>query len=208
MQDSLNILLSPCNDITDDFIEHHGVLGMKWGVRKERRAAELKARNEHYRKNLMVKDLSNAYTTYGKGGVKRISKNVDKGYSLSESKALESRRRERNKKIAKAAKTVGIAAASLGGGYAVGTVARGVLKNKLTDFYNSKMFGNTSLAEVKKANITRNKLADLGLAERATITQSNVKVNDVNRIIKNSRITRIRIRLMPLEKAYRPISSK
>lgn len=171
MIDSLDILR------TDNYIEHHGVLGMKWGVRKERRAAAVRARNKHYRKNLKVKDLSNAYSTYGKGGVKRISKNVDKGYSLSESKALESRRRERNKKIAKAAKTIGIAAASLGAGYAVGTVARGVLKNKLTDFYNSKMFGNTSLAEVKKANITRNKLADLGLAKRATVTQSNVNGN-------------------------------
>lgn len=170
-------------EISDsDLIEHHGVKGMHWGVRKERRAAEIRARNEHYRKNLKVKDLSNAYTAYGKGGVKRISKNVDKGYSLSESKALENQRRERNKKIAKAAKTAGIAAASLGAGYAVGTVARSVLKNKITDFYNSKMFGNTTLADVKKANITRNKLADLGLAKRATITQSNVKGNVVYHI--------------------------
>jgi hypothetical protein len=177
MQDSLNIIQDAT--ISEDSVEHYGVMGMKWGVRHQQR---ITARNKHYRKNLKVKDLSNAYATYGKGGVKRISKNVDKGYSLSESKALETRRSERNKKIAKAAKTAGIAAASLGAGYAVGTVARGVLKSKITDFYNSKMFGNTSLADVKKANITRNKLADLGLAKRASITQSNVKGNIVYHI--------------------------
>ena len=74
MRDSLDILR------IDDFVEHHGVKGMRWGVRRQQR---ITARNEHYRKNLKVKDLSNAYTIYGKGGVKRISKNVDKGYSLS-----------------------------------------------------------------------------------------------------------------------------
>lgn len=169
-----------------DFIEHHGVKGMHWGVRKERRAAEIRARNEHYRKNLKVKDLSNAYTTYGKGGVKRISKNVDKGYSLSESKALENQRRERNKKLAKAAKTAGIAAASLGAGYAVGSVARSVIRNKVIDFYNSKMFGNVTLAEVKKANITRNKLADLGLADRVKLTKTNIKGDTVWRLTNDN----------------------
>jgi hypothetical protein len=181
MQDTLDILCGYGYD--DDFVEHHGVKGMHWGVRRQQRIA---ARNKHYRKNLKVKDLSNAYATYGKGGVKRISKNVDKGYSLSESKALETRRSERNKKIAKAAKTAGIAAASLGAGYAVGTVARSVIRNKVIDFYNSKMFGNTSLADVKKANITRNKLADLGLADRVKLTKTNIKGDTVWRLINDN----------------------
>lgn len=50
MQDSLNILLPETSD--SDFIEHHGVLGMKWGHRKEKPVSKIRRQKDRNKKNL------------------------------------------------------------------------------------------------------------------------------------------------------------
>lgn len=105
MQDTLNILLAPYTDCSEEFIEHHGVKGMHWGVRRQQRRAErdkrIKERTEHYRKNLKTNNLADAYRVFGKRGVKKISANVDRGYTTDEAKAMEIRRQDFNRKMAK-----------------------------------------------------------------------------------------------------------
>lgn len=102
MQDTLNIL---CSYEYDDYVEHHGVPGMKWGVRRQQRRAErdkrIKEQTEHYRKNLKTNNLADAYRVFGKRGVKKISANVDRGYTADEAKAMEIRRQDFNRKMAK-----------------------------------------------------------------------------------------------------------
>lgn len=117
MRDSLDILR------IDDFVEHHGVKGMKWGVRRQQRIAARNERrkqiNEHYRKNLKTDDLETARKTYGKRGVKRISKHVDQGYTTEEARRMEVRRKEFQRKMAKTVVKVGLTAGAIYAGNAI-----------------------------------------------------------------------------------------
>ena len=71
---------------------HFGVKGMKWGVRRaERKArrAELKKQNANYDKWQRLADRA----VYGKGGVRRINKRMNKGQSHFKAQVTESGQR-------------------------------------------------------------------------------------------------------------------
>lgn len=117
MRDSLDILR------IDDYVEHHGVKGMHWGVRRQQRIAARNERrkqlNEHYRENLKTDDLEAARKAYGKRGIKRISKRVDQGYTTEEARQMEVRRKEFHRKMAKTVIKVGLAAGAIYAGNAI-----------------------------------------------------------------------------------------
>lgn len=92
MQDSLNILLAPCNDVSDDFIEHHGVKGMHWGVRKARYKQNIKSIKQKYKKQNKElykerrKEIKNYLTT--PSGIKKGMIKMENIHSYKDKVAL------------------------------------------------------------------------------------------------------------------------
>ena len=69
-----------------DFLQHYGVLGMKWGVRKERRAAIRAARKKVYRDNKNAKKEIKEYRKTSKKGLKKLAVSNDPDRAYKESK--------------------------------------------------------------------------------------------------------------------------
>jgi hypothetical protein len=85
---------------------HHGIKGMKWGVRRYQNAdgsltpAGKKRHNEDY----TDKQRKNDRAFYGKGGEKRVNKKLNEGYGLRGARHFEVERKARKEKAAKTAK--------------------------------------------------------------------------------------------------------
>lgn len=56
----------------DEFLIHHGVKGMRWGIRKDRN------RNPNYSSKQRIRDRK----LYGRGAERRINKRMNKGESV------------------------------------------------------------------------------------------------------------------------------
>lgn len=78
----------------ENYLQHHGVKGMKWGVRKNRQTTQLK---QTYKKD--AKDARNAYKAYVKSMPKILGfrdagladKNAKRAYEKANAKANDSR---------------------------------------------------------------------------------------------------------------------
>lgn len=70
------------SEVTDDFLAHHGVLGMKWGKHKARAALPLASgmtKNQHnYNRN-----------SYGNRGAARINESVTNGKTVKDAREAE-----------------------------------------------------------------------------------------------------------------------
>lgn len=77
---------------------HHGVKGMKWGVRKDKKASHNKDYSDKQRKQ------DRAF--YGKSGERRVNKKMNEGYGLRGARHFEAERKERNDKRKKTAKKI------------------------------------------------------------------------------------------------------
>lgn len=110
----------------EDYLEHYGVKGMKWGKRK---------RNSNYSDDQMKRDSQ----VYGKRGAKRINKNMNKGDSVSTARSVEKTRRDtvaskavdirgRTDRSRNFKQTVGGAVGGAAGGFAANRAAAAVGK--------------------------------------------------------------------------------
>ena len=75
------------------YMYHYGVKGMKWGVRRARKKA-LNIPNKRYTYSQRTEDRAR----YGRGGVKRINRNLNAGKDLVSARASEESLRNIRKK--------------------------------------------------------------------------------------------------------------
>lgn len=108
---------------------HFGVKGMKWGVRKKRdklSKAELNKPNARYGSRQRQMDRVN----YGKKGVERINRRMNKGQSHFRASTTEMIQKAAKNSVASLA-VGGLAIASTEEGQAIMKVSAGVLKNAI-----------------------------------------------------------------------------
>ena len=99
---------------------HHGVKGMKWGVRNDR--------NPNYTEKQRRRDRR----IYNESGVRRINKSMNRGESISGARSIESNRINATRRRARVAGQVGGAAGSVGGaigGYFASRIVTNILSN-------------------------------------------------------------------------------
>ena len=109
----------------ENFLEHYGVLGMKWGRTKaDGNSAVPKGRNKDYSGNQRKRDRQ----IYGAGGTRRVNKKMNKGDSISVARGDEKTRRDRVMSKNKYARQGGKVAGAVGGVVLANVAMSGVRK--------------------------------------------------------------------------------
>ena len=122
-------------------LDHHGVKGMKWGVRKDRNAP-----NPDYTKQQRKRDVQ----AYGKRGSKKINRRMNQGDKISVARGYEKNRRDKVTGKSKYVRQVG----KLGGGAtgaAIGHFGQKAITDALASrqgimFLNRTIGANNALA--------------------------------------------------------------
>ena len=92
--------------MSQDYLMHYGVKGMKWGVRHDP--------NTNYGQDQRRRDRR----VYGNGGVKRINKHMNRGETISGARSIEADRINNARRRARVGGQVGNVVGSVGGGLA------------------------------------------------------------------------------------------
>ena len=130
--------------MADDELEHAGVKGMKWGVRK----------NPNYTSQQRRRDGQ----IYGRGGVRRINNNMNKGDQVSTARGFEKGRRDRvmgrNKYARQGGKVAGAVVGVVGANVAI-NLATNAATSRIGQSVANKVlgqYGDLAVAAVAMAN--------------------------------------------------------
>lgn len=98
----------------DEALRHHGVKGMRWGIRKDRK------RNPEYSSKQRTRDRK----LYGRGAEKRINRRMNNGESIQSARHNEVVKKNRKRKLKSVAAVAGSAAVATGGSAVLYTVLK------------------------------------------------------------------------------------
>ena len=143
-------------------LEHHGIKGQHWGVRRfqnadgtRTEAGKKRARNENYSDQQYARDKQ----VYGTLAAKRINKNMNEGDMISTARSKEASRIAKYRASGTVAGTIGGAAAGVGVALGGSRKVRNIV-NKYTKYKYKDIIGDNSPAA---------QAIDLGLASLATM---------------------------------------
>lgn len=128
--------------MNDTYLSHHGVKGMKWGVRKDRQ------RNPNYTDKQRQRDRQ----FYGKGGERRINKKLNQGQGIQSARNYESDRLHRARNKAQSSASLGRIVGGVAGGVA------GYNALKIADVGSRYLARKTKNTQVQKILLTRIKM--------------------------------------------------
>ena len=155
--------------ISDVVLAHHGVKGMKWGVRKDGKPqgflygarGKRNARNPNYSEKQRRRDEG----IYGRRGVKRINRRLNQGDSITTARGSEVSRRNRVAKKSRRVRTTGGVVGGLAGMASVPAVSayyKSGMFHKNTFTVLEKLFGNSN-PKVQGGVKAAARLADISL---------------------------------------------
>lgn len=149
---------------------HHGVKGMKWGVRKK---------NDSYNKNYTDKQRKRDRAFYGERGEKRINRKLNEGHSLQGARHYEVERKEklerRQRKLKRGARKARNVLVGIGSMYLYDQI---YLNGMMTDAVvgaSKKALNKIGGAKMKELNINFN-------AKRKTSNSTSVVPDIIDNI--------------------------